>query len=642
MAKRLISILCLLLTTVVVGQNPVIDSLQKAYDTSADNYNKAKLSLLLAQQYERIDIAKGKQFAFEALSLSSGDSLRTEIHNQLGRFYFFTAKLDSAEFHFKRTQILLESMQEFDRMAMVNISLGAIQLKKGDYLATIETLTNAASHFENANDDINAAKCYSNIASAFAELDDYHKAIAYSEKALAIFNKENQLQFRLITLPNLATQHFKLGDTLKAIAYNNDAERLAKEVNDNRSLSLIYNNLGSLYLDKDPEKARSYLEKTLALKKELNFLSGIEVAQSNLGYLLLNQGNYQEAINYLEQALPKVQGLQKVLVYNNLVKAQQGAGNIKRALDYSEAARVLNDSILDVDNQKAIFDIQAKYETEKKENQILQLTNENLQANFKRRQNRNLLVGALGVLVLTLIIAYSSFKNVKRKRIITQQQLTIKNQEFEQLVTEQELNGIDAIIDAQEKERIKMAADLHDNLGSKIATLKLYIEGHSTQNDSGEFYAKLSSLTRETYSEVRKMSQNKNFGAYINKGLLPSTKKIAEQISSSNKIEIKVLEIDLSTRIENTIEIQLFRIIQELLTNIIKHANATEATIQFTQHESTLNLLVEDNGRGFDTSQTHDGLGLQNIKKRVERINASLVIDSKPGHGTTVIIDTPI
>ena len=630
------------LASSALGQTPVIDSLQNAYNLSKEDGDRATLALLLAQQYERLDIAKGKQFAFEALAMAPGDSLRSEVHNQLGRFYFFTAKLDSAEFHFKRTQVLLDSMQEYDRMAMVNISLGAIQLRKGEYRATIETLTNAASHFEATKDDLNAAKCYSNIASAFAELDEYPKAIEYSEKALAIFNRENQVQFRMITLPNLATQYFKLGDTLKAIAYNNDAERLALEVGDKRSLSLIYNNLGSLYLDKNPEKSRDYLEKTLALKKELNFLSGIEVAQSNLGYLMLNHGNYSQAIGYLEEALPKVQGLQKVLVYNNLVKAHQGLGNLRQALDYSEASNTLNDSLLDVDKQKAIFDIQAQYETEKKENQILQLTNENLQVDFKRKQNRNLLLAALGVLVLTLIIAYSSIKNVRRKRIIAQQQLTIKNQEFEQLITEQELNGIDAILDAQEKERNKMAADLHDNLGSKIATLKLYLEGHSSADSQDEFYGKLSSLTEDTYNEVRKMSQNKNFGAYINKGLVPSTKKIADQISSSNKIDIKVLEIDLSTRIENTIEIQLFRIIQELLTNIIKHANATEATIQFTQHENTLNLIIEDNGRGFDVNNVYDGLGLQNIKKRAARINASLVIDSKPNHGTTVIIDTPI
>lgn len=632
----------LFLSYSTLAQTPVIDSLQNAYDLTSNNDKRATLALLLAQQYERLDIAKGKQFAFEALALSSGDSLRTEVHNQLGRFYFFTAKLDSAEFHFKRTQVLLDSMQEYDRMAMVNISLGAILLRKGEYRATIETLTSAASHFETTKDDLNAAKCYSNIASAFAELDQYQKAIEYSEKALAIFNTENQVQFRMITLPNLATQYFKLGDTLKAIAYNNDAERLALEVGDKRSLSLIYNNLGSLYLDKDPAKARDYLEKTLRLKKELNFLSGIEVAQSNLGYLLLNQGNYAGAISYLEEALPKVQGLQKVLVYNNLVKAHQGTGNLSRALAYSESAKTLNDSILDVDKQKAIIDIQTQYETEKKENQILQLTNDNLQVDFKRKQNRNLLLAALGALVLTLIIAYTSIKNVKRKRIIAQQQLTIKNQEFEQLITEQELNGIDAILDAQEKERNKMAADLHDNLGSKIATLKLYLEGHATADNPDDFYDKLSSLTQETYSEVRKMSQNKNFGAYINKGLVPSTKKIAEQISSSNKIDIKVLEIDLSTRIENTIEIQLFRIIQELLTNIIKHASASEATIQFTQHENSLNLIIEDNGKGFDVNEVYDGLGLQNIKKRTARINASLVIDSKPGHGTTVIIDTPI
>lgn len=639
--KSLRLLVCLF-TFAGFGQNAQIDSLIAIAQTSKDDFEIAKANLSLAKIYERIDLNRGKAYALKAFNYKSNDSLLAETNNQLGRFQFFASSLDSASYYFKNTKALFEKINDEKRIAIANISLGAIQLRQGDYNKTIETLTESAAYFEDTNDSLNAAKCYSNIATAFAELELYPKAIEYSEKALQVFENLEQVQFKLITLPNLATQYFKNGDTLKAIDYNAKAERLANQLNNKRSLSIIYNNLGELYLNKDSEKAKDYLQKTIALKEELNLKSGIEIAQSNLGYLYLKDKAFQKAISYFDEASDKINGKQLVFVYNNLSEAYKGLGNLSKALEFVERSYQLNDSILNSENQKNLLEVQTKYESEKKEKEILQLKTENLEVNFKRKKNRNLLIAALVALALTLFVIYMLNKNAKRKRIIMEQNLKIQEQEFNQLLKSQELEGIDAIIDAQEQERSKMAADLHDNLGSKVATLKLYLESYDEKDDFSNYYDKLKRLMSETYNEIRNISKNKNFGAEINKGLIPSTQTIAKQISESKKIDIQVNNIDVDMRIENTLEIQIFRIIQELITNIIKHADASEATIQFSQQKDMLTIMVEDNGKGFNLNDTRNGIGLTNIERRMEQIHGELVIDTSPGNGTTVILNIPL
>jgi signal transduction histidine kinase/Flp pilus assembly protein TadD len=639
--KKILFILYLS-STFVISQSKQVDSLKIIIKTSIDNYKIAKANLQLASLHERIDLNKGKEFAYKAFTFKANDSLLAETNNQIGRFHFFTGQLDSASYYFENAKDILQKLNDEERAAIINISLGAIQLRQGDFKKTITTLTESASFFENTDDDLNAAKCYSNIASAFAQLENFDKAIEYSEKALVVFDKKNLTQFQLITLPNLATQYFKKGDTLKAINFYNDAEKLATKLNNKRSLSLIYTNLGSIYLENDYEKAENYLEKALELKKELNLTSGIEITESNLGYINLKKKNYQKAIYFSEKAEPFVKGKQLAFLYNNLSQSYKGLNNLSKALVYSEKSKTVNDSLINAENQKAVFDIQTKYETAKKEKEILQLQTDNLEANYKRRQNRNLMFGVLAALILALFGLYMLMKNAKRKRIIMEQSLTIQEHNFNQLLKSQELEGIDAILDAQEKERTKMAEDLHDNLGSKVATLKLYLESYDKNEDFSGFYGKLKNLMNDTYNEIRNISKNKNFGAQINKGLIPSTKSIAKQISDSKKIDIKVINVDGNKRIENTLEIQIFRIIQELLTNVIKHANATEAIVQFSEHENTLNIIVEDNGIGFNTNDSFSGIGLHNIEKRMEKIDGELVIDSSKGNGTTVILNIPL
>ena len=128
-------------------------------------------------------------------------------------------------------------------------------------------------------------------------------------------------------------------------------------------------------------------------------------------------------------------------------------------------------------------------------------------------------------------------------------------------------------------------------------------------------------------------------------GLLSAIKKMAKTISETNTMEVEVVQFGLGERMENSLELSIFRIIQELVANAIKHADASKINIQLTQHEENLNIIVEDNGKGFDRSQLgqdSNGMGLTNIEKRVEHLEGNFTVDSVMGKGTSILIDIPV
>ena len=635
-------ILCLISFLVVFsleGQTKEIDSLKELLEKTNVPREKAKLYLGLSKAFERIDITQSKTYALKALN-QENDSINSEAHNQLGRANFYQNQLDSAAFHFKKSILLLKSIHLDDKAAAVGISLGAVQLRRGDYKKAIGTLIEGASFFESTKDSINMAKCYSNVSTAFGELSNTKKAIEYGEKALRIFDLKNMVPYKAITLPNLAGEFLKLGDTVKAKNYFLEAEKLAKTRNDKFSLARIYNNLGNMYLETDYSQSEKYLIQALEVRKETKNNDGIGTLYNNLGYLYLQKGNPKKSIPYFENALKFGEGTNESTVLNNLSNAHKKLGNYKSALQFTERKTAFNDSILQVENQKVIAEISTKYETEKKEKEILNLKNTNLETDIKRKQNRNLLYTVLGLLFVGLILAYSWIRNSRKKRIIAEQRQELESQKVERLLKEQELIGLDAMIEGQEKERQRIAEDLHDSLGGKLSALKLFVE--EVKNTDNALYEKIKTVLDESYEDVRDISHQKNIGAMIDKGLIPAVNIIANRLKSTKKLNVEVTNIDLKQKIKNFIELQLFRIIQELITNTLKHARANTVSIQFSEESNTLNVVYEDDGVGYDPESTKKGVGLKNIRNRIQKIGGSMVVDSNPGNGTTVILNVPI
>ena len=200
------------------------------------------------------------------------------------------------------------------------------------------------------------------------------------------------------------------------------------------------------------------------------------------------------------------------------------------------------------------------------------------------------------------------------------------------------------MLEVQESERKRIASDLHDRLGSMLSTVKLYfgsveeqIEKMKEQNK--EHYNKANLLLDEACEEVRKISHDLISGELLKFGLLPALTQLCKTIEGANKLKINLLFFGMDNRLDNSVEIPVYRIIQELINNILKHSKATDVTIQLNKTENNLNVVVEDNGIGFDIASVKNGMGLKNIETRVNKFNGKLYVDSGKDKGTTTIID---
>ncbi len=283
-----------------------------------------------------------------------------------------------------------------------------------------------------------------------------------------------------------------------------------------------------------------------------------------------------------------------------------------------------------------------------KDKEILLQRNNLLEEQALKKRNQNIAIALGGSLILLTIIGSLTYRNAKRRQRIAEQEKELEIQKTTTILKEQEINTINAMVEGQEKERIRLAGDLHDNLGGTLAAVKMHI-GNLQQNlhktdKPQELLDKANELIEQAYKNVRAIAHERNSGVMAKEGLLPAIEKLADKVAVSGGLSIEVQGFGLEQRLSNHLEITIFRIVQELVTNVIKHAQATEVQISLTQHEYELNIVVEDNGKGFIVGKLEEkeGMGLGSIERRVEHLEGTMLVDSSLGKGTNIIIDIPI
>lgn len=424
---------------------------------------------------------------------------------------------------------------------------------------------------------------------------------------------------------------------------------LLPKINNKSIESSVYNNMAVVYNEglNQPDSALYYLQKDLMLIKEMgNNSYDLYFNYVNQASSYYHLKNYKKAIDFINKAdkleIKEEPIKYKEMLYSIVQHYYKSDGDYKRAYEYLLLDKKFVDSINFTEQNVAINDVQTKYKTREKE-----LENQVLKGDIQT--NRMFLYTTIGLLLASLLIVFLIIKNSKRKDKITQQEKFIEQQKFEKTLKDYELSSIDMMLEGQEKERQRIANDLHDNLGSMLATLKLNFENlklrkHDNNQDSNRLYDKTDELIDEAYHKVRRLAHAKNAGVYANESLIPAIKKLANKISIPGKLQIEVVSFGFTDRLENTLEFTIFRSIQELATNIIKHSKATEATIHLTNHISNINIIMEDNGVGMDTGKAAfaDGMGLNAIRKKIEQLDGTFTIDSTKGRGTTIIIDLPV
>ncbi|MNS72494.1 Oxygen sensor histidine kinase NreB [compost metagenome] len=241
-----------------------------------------------------------------------------------------------------------------------------------------------------------------------------------------------------------------------------------------------------------------------------------------------------------------------------------------------------------------------------------------------------------------IALLFQFYKRFKIQHLLNIKQNEISSQKINSILKEQELELIKASISGQDKERQRISQELHDSIGGNLAAIKLQVNHLNSSNFSN--IQKISLQLDETYQQVRNLSHTLLPKKFSQNKFLEVLESYLSNISEASKIKISYIPYPKKeiNELDEIIQFEIFKIIQELLTNTIKHAKASEIEIQLNYIENIFNLLFEDNGIGFQTENNSKGIGLINLENRIKKLNGSLVIDSKQKRGTIFNIEIPI
>ena len=407
---------------------------------------------------------------------------------------------------------------------------------------------------------------------------------------------------------------------------------------------IFYEKAIKFEIEADLKNCNKYLKKVIEQAKEYPFLKD-EKFSSYMKLMIVEtkKNEFKVAQDYLTKARKEI-NLADTLRSNYYLNLYSSFSFYAPQKIYDSAFFLLKKAYyqeFQLDFRRNTLEVKklnAELKTQEKEN-----------TNLRLRENRTWLISALVGVALLFLTSYFAYTDQRSKNRIQTKDKEVQAMKLEKVLNDQEILGIDAMIEGQEKERQRISNDLHDNLGSVLATLKLHFQNIKARKDRKEFdqdvlLQKMDDLLEEAYQKVRSIAHAANVGVNAKEGLLPAIKNFASKVSIIDKLMIEVEEHGMDKRLENSLEITIFRIIQELITNIIKHAHATEVIIHLTHYEDTINLMVEDNGIGFDISliRPQNSMGLYSIQKRIEILGGRVTIDSIPQKGTTVIIDIPL
>jgi two-component system NarL family sensor kinase len=243
---------------------------------------------------------------------------------------------------------------------------------------------------------------------------------------------------------------------------------------------------------------------------------------------------------------------------------------------------------------------------------------------------------------LSILLGITGFLFYRKKQIEQQAKLDSEIAHQKEIRTK-------AILEAEEKERRRIAQDLHDGVGQLLSAAKLNLSNLDSKIATQTEEQKLAmqnalSLVDDSVKEVRAVSHNMMPNTLIKLGLASAVREFITKLGNAPTLKVDLEIVGLDTRLDNQIETVLYRVIQEIVNNIIKHAKASQISMQLIRHDTELNIMIEDNGVGFDTNQldNFEGIGLKGIQTRIEFLNGSVHFDSSIGRGTTVIIDIPL
>ncbi|WP_298154322.1 sensor histidine kinase [Flavobacterium sp.] len=636
--RQLTTMLLLLTASWMVGQvnpNSKIDSL-KALVRTQHGAKKFKTLCYLSDEYSSSDLEKSLSYGKQALLAAKGiksDSCLALAYNTIANTFQYKLALDSALSYHRKALKVRVAIKDSLGIADTYNNIGIVYDTKGDFEEALNNYFKALYYYDKKNDIAKQGMTYTNIGIVYKTHLDYPKALAYYRKAYAYYSKAKDAFGITVSSGNLGSILINFKQYKESLKFSEMATKGYRKLGYDRyipyplvNIAVVYDSLHQF------ASAEKYYHQSIA--QHIKFENWYEAANGGNGYALclIKQKKYNESIAVSEKAKANAMKSDAELLINaaneNLSKAYAKLGNFEKAYKFSNLYAMGKDSLFVKEKTKAIFELDAKYQTEKKEKLLLK-------KEIEARQ-RNLWLLILGFLVLTTIVA--------ALMIYRQQKLRNKQQE-----QEFRLETAIAKIETQNKlqeQRLSISRDLHDNIGAQLTFIISSVDNLKYAFDlkDSKLNGKLdniSDFTQSTIIELRDTIWAMNSEAISFEDLrmrimnfIEKAKTAKEGIAFGFDIDEGLSDLSFSS----VAGMNIYRTIQEAVNNAVKYANAIRIGVHIYDKGDEIRIEAIDDGLGFNQDTVLNGNGLHNMKKRIRSIGGVFDINSAPGSGTTVSI----
>jgi signal transduction histidine kinase len=559
------------------------------------------------------------------------------------------------------------------------IGLGNVAINSGEY-------NEALNYYNTAIDKCNSAKAkmllttlHNNIGNIYTLKGNYEKSTEQYELALACVERYGS-ELALETIyNNLSIALNKLNRPLRSLFYLDKAEKLALENNNYFTLADIYNNKGSAYVElKNTERSAAFFNDAVLISKKYGYQNTLYSALVNLGIHYLNENKVKEAISKFEEAdridaninsyyrnLKTLASGAAYLKDGNLAKAKPllfesleqaiALGNLrdqvtthtllaelysaqrdfKKAFEHRSIELLLFDSLKKKETSYMVSEMEAKYNATLKDKELskkhLTISRQSAALAMKNRW----ITGGVIFLAIIIVFAFLQSRNFRHKQ-------RLKNEQFKLLEQQQKNIEMKSILDGAEKERIRLSREIHDSIMVQFSVVKMNLSIYAGTNPQQLTPEKLVPIVKQlddATDSLRRTAHNLMPDRLIEDGLVEAVFYFCNNLQKSVRVSICFQPIGTIPPLSTLFELSLYRIIQELVQNVIKHAEATEAIVQLSCEHDLLSVTVEDNGKGMSDNNEDIGLGLKSIEARVNEFSGRFTIDTTPNVGTTVHLE---
>lgn len=640
---------CLFCLIFLVGFNAIsqnMDSLfQVAKTTKNDSikfklYNKVAFNYIFNNKEKALHvITEGRELA----QIKEDYYGLAELTNTYGIYMDVTGRSDSAKYYFEEAMQLSKTHGFIVLESKCLNNLGMFHWNKGNFKQAQDFFFQSLKMDEDRGDRVASSIRLNNIGLIYQEMNLVEKALEYHQKSYEIRTEFNLKKDQAASLNNIGICLKDLKRFDEALESYNMGLEIAKTSENLIDYYKILENIGAVYDEKgDNLLAAKYY------KESINVPPEVPRSKKNTLITLGKLAGVYNKLNKHNEALKCIQEGEQILkefphfeIYSddlvmNSAETYYRLGDMDKGRLYMLEFVRVKDSTFSQSNAKAIADLETKYQTEKKEKEILS-QRASLAENELKINKQNIQILGLAVLAIVLLILGYFF--------YTQQKLKNK-----QLQKEQELKTALSKIETQNKlqdQRLRISRDLHDNIGAQLTFIISSIDnlkyGFKIKNEKlTDKLLGISSFTKETIYELRDTIWAMNKSEITLEDLQT---RISNFIDKAN---VSSLGVDFSFVVDSNVSketmftsvegMNVYRIIQEAVNNAIKHAKATRIMINVEEHQGKLTMTVSDNGIGLDLNEVIEGNGLNNMKKRALEIDASFDIKSNPKTGTRIIL----